>query len=98
MPPIIQLRISITQISISTSDAREATGECMITYAIYWITINMDVRHLIMDTCDLIYIHRPIMIFMIEVRTSIIFFFFFSQGCEWMECQKRIIVDMHAYL
>ena len=36
----------------------------------------MDVRHLIMDTCDLIYIYlyRPIMIFMImmiEVRTSI---------------------------
>ena len=34
----------------------------------------MDVRHLIMDTCDLIYIHRPIMIFMIEVKTSIFFF------------------------
>ena len=38
----------------------------------------MDVRHLIMDTCDLTYIYRPIMIFMIEVRTSIIFFFFQS--------------------
>ena len=65
----------------------------------------MDVRHLIMDTCDLIsivqdkyvYIHRPIMIFIIEVGISI-FFFFFSQGCEWMERQKRIIVDTHAYL
>ena len=34
----------------------------------------MDVRHLIMDTCGLIYIYRPIMIFMIEVKTSIIFF------------------------
>ena len=43
----------------------------------------MDVRHFIMDTCDLIsivhdsyvYIHRSIIIFMIEVRISIIFFF-----------------------
>ena len=32
-----------------------------------------------------------------EERTSIIFFFF-SQGCEWVECQKRIIVDTRAYL
>ena len=33
-----------------------------------------------MDTCDLIYIYLPIMIFMIEVRTSI--FFFQSAGTE----------------
>ena len=41
----------------------------------------MDTHQLIMDTCDLIvndkyvYIHRSIMIFMIEVSISIIFIF-----------------------
>ena len=43
----------------------------------------MDAHHLIMDTCDLmpivhdkyVYIHRSIMIFMIEVSISIIFIF-----------------------
>ena len=78
----------------------------------------MDVHHLIMDTCDLIpivhdkyvYINRSIMIFMIEIRISIIFFFFQSgmsmdgmpkakkRGYAWLPMNIQIhhlFMDIH---